>query len=75
MNYDYESHDLLQDAVDKGHIEESSTAHGVAKQCIERGYDSLSGKQRAVYNMQVAPHLANIVNRREIEDRKRGMPD
>lgn len=34
MDYNYESHELLPDAVDEGMIEEGSAAHGVAKQCI-----------------------------------------
>jgi hypothetical protein len=75
MDYDFESHELLQDAVDEGFIDENSTAHGIAKLCIDQGYDSLSDKQKAVYDLQVLPHLKKIGKRREIEDRLRGMPD
>lgn len=75
MDYNYESHELLQDAVDEGMIDEKSAACGVAKQCIDQGYDSLSPAQRAVYDLQVVPHLKKIAERQEIEDRMRGMPD
>lgn len=75
MEYDFESHELLQEAVDDGLIEEKSSAHGVALACIDQGYDALSEKQKAVYDLHVAPHLKKIVERREIQDRVRGMPD
>ena len=75
MDYDFESHELLQDAVDEGLIDEGSASHGVAKQCIDKGYDSLSDKQKAVYDLQVVPHLKKIVERRDVEDRMRGMPE
>lgn len=75
MEYDNESHDLLQAAVDEGYIEEKSTAHGIALKCIDEGYEALSAKQKAVYDLQVLPHLKEIVGRREVEERMRGMPD
>lgn len=75
MEYDFESHELLQEAVDEGVIEEKSTAHGVALACIDQGYSALSEKQKAVYDLQVVPHLTKIVERREVHDRMRGMPD
>lgn len=75
MEYDFEAHELLQSAVDEGLIEDDSIAHGVAKQCIDQGYDSLSAKQKAVYDNQVVPHLTKLVERREVEDRISGMPD
>lgn len=74
MDYDYESHELLQDAVDKGMIEEGSAAHGVAKQCIDRGYESLSPAQKSTYERHVAPHLKTLAKRREVDVQTRGMP-
>lgn len=75
MDYDYELHELLQEAIDEGWIDESSAACGVAKQCVDRGYDSLSNSQKATYDNHVTPHLTRIVQRRELNDRLRGMPD
>jgi hypothetical protein len=75
QDYDYESHELLQDAVDKGMIEEGSAAHGVAKQCIDKGYASLSPAQKATYDRHVAPHLETLAERRDVAERMRGMPD
>lgn len=75
MEFDYEAHELLQEAIDKGMIEEKTAAHGVALQCIEDGYDSLSPKQKAVYDLQVQPHLAKLGEQREVAQRIQGMPD
>lgn len=75
MDYDYESHELLQDAVDEGMIEEGSAANGVAKQCIDSGYESLSPAQKATYDRHVKPQLEKLVERREVDERMRGMPD
>lgn len=74
-DFDYESHDLLQEAVDEGLIEEGSAAHGIAKLCIDVGYDALSAKQKAVYDLQVQPHLAKLGGEREVAQRIQGMPD
>lgn len=45
-HYDYEGHELLQEAVDIGLIEEMTTALGVALQWIDSGYDSLSPAEK-----------------------------
>lgn len=75
MDYDFESHELLQQAIDEGMIDENSPACGVAKQCFDSGYNSLSPAQKATYDNHVVPHLTTIVKRREVQDRMRGMPD
>ena len=75
MDYDQESHELLQDAVDEGMIGEGSAAHGVAKQCIDSGYESLTPAQKATYDRHVTPYLQTLVERREAAERIRGMPD
>lgn len=46
-----------------------------SKQAIEQGYESLSVKQKAVYDLQVVPQLTKIVTEREVQNRMRGMPD
>lgn len=75
MDYDYEAHDLLQEAIDDGSIEEGSAAHGVALQSFDRGYDSLTDLQKAVFDRHVVPHLQKIGDQREVQARMRGMPD
>lgn len=75
MEFDYELHELLQEAVHKGMIEEKTVANGVALQCIADGYDSLSPKQKSVYDLQVQPHLAKLGGQREVAQRIQGMPD
>jgi hypothetical protein len=47
---DFELHDLIEDLVDEGYIEKGTASYGVAQQVIHSGYDSLSPKQRYVYD-------------------------
>jgi hypothetical protein len=56
-------------------IEEGSAAHGVAKQCIDSGYESLTPAQKATYDRHVTPYLQTLVERREVAERIRSMPD
>jgi hypothetical protein len=41
---DLELHDLIEDAVDTGWLEEGTAAYGVAQKVIHDGYESLSPK-------------------------------
>lgn len=54
---DWELLELIRDLVDEGEIEEGTPAYGVAQQVIHSGYESLSAKQRAVYDLNVLPAL------------------
>lgn len=74
-HYDYEGHELLQEAVDSGMIEEGSKAHGIGARCIDMGYESLTSKQQTVYDLHVAPHLVKLEDQREIKRRISGMPE
>lgn len=55
---DLDLHDAIQDIIDEGYLDEESNAYGVAKQVIGRGYDSLTPKQRTLYDRVVVPALA-----------------
>ncbi len=72
---DYELHDLVVNAVRAGLIERGSAAYGVALLCIDRGYESLSAPQKAIYDRHVQPNIERAAHEVEIEDRRRGMPD
>lgn len=48
----------ITDLVDEGYIEDKSPAYGVAQQVIHSGYDSLSQKQRILYDSIVIPALS-----------------
>lgn len=72
---DYDLAVMLDELVDSGVVDCESPAFGVARQCLERGYESLSPAQRAVYDRHIAPHLTKRAERRAVEDRRRGMPD
>lgn len=67
---DFELHDLVSDAVDGGYIEEGTPAYGVAQQAIDQGYESLSDKQRWVYDNHVLPALKALQASREAEARR-----
>jgi hypothetical protein len=54
---DWDLLEFIRDLVEEGEIEEGTSAFGVAQQVIHSGYESLSAKQRAVYDLNVAPAL------------------
>jgi hypothetical protein len=54
---DFALHEEIQDLVDEGEIEEGTPAYGVAQQVIHSGYDSLSPKQRTLYDAVLIPAL------------------
>ena len=54
---DFDLHEAITDLVDEGMLEEGTPAYGVAQQVIDRGYGSLTLKQRAVYDAVVVPAL------------------
>lgn len=66
---DWELSESIQDLVDEGLLEDGTPAHGVAQQVIHSGYDSLSPKQRALYDSVVAPALEK--RHEELENRRR----
>ncbi len=54
---DFELYDAIEDLVAEGEIEENSKAHGIARQVIHQGYDSLSDAQKWIYDREVIPAL------------------
>lgn len=54
---DWETHEAIQDLLDEGLIKEGTTAYGIAQQVIHSGYDSLSSKQKFVYDKEVVSTL------------------
>ena len=75
MESNYAVDELLQEAVDGGYVEEGSAAHGIAKQSNDRGRDSLSPIQKAIYRGKVLPHLKSLQAKKDVAERMRGMPD
>lgn len=72
---DYDLAEMLDELVDSGVLDTSSAAFGVAKQCLDRGYESLTPAQRSVYDSRVAPHMAQVSERRSVAERLRRAPD
>jgi hypothetical protein len=64
---DFELHDLIEDAVDAGWLEEGTAAYGVAQKVIHDGYDSLSPKQRHVYDTYVVTALEKRQEELEVQ--------
>jgi hypothetical protein len=54
---DFDLHEAIQDLLDEGMLEEGTPAYGIAQQVIHTGYDSLSPKQRTLYDAVVVPAL------------------
>jgi hypothetical protein len=62
-SFDALLHEEIEDLVAEGELEEGTPAYGIAQRVINLGYDSLSPKQRWVYDTFVIPAL----DRREKE--------
>jgi hypothetical protein len=54
---DWQFNEEIQDLVDNGELEEGTPAYGIAQRVIHQGYDSLSPKQRWVFDTILAPAL------------------
>ena len=72
--FDDELLDDIKELVSQGRLEEGTAAHGIALKVVDDGYDSLSDKQRAVYDEHIVPLLTRLHERREW-DRKFGNDD
>jgi hypothetical protein len=56
-DYDVDLYEAVRDLVDEDLLEEGTPAYGIAQQVVHLGYDSLSPKQRTLYNAVVIPAL------------------
>jgi len=54
---DCELYENIQHILDEGVLEEKTAAYGIAQQVIHRGYNSLTPKQRTLYDKVVVPAL------------------
>jgi hypothetical protein len=54
---DFELYEAIVDLVDEGYLEEGAPPYGIAQQVIHNGYESLSPKQRYIYDTVVVPAL------------------
>lgn len=61
-DFDAELLELLQEAIDSGALDEEAdrNAIGVARQVVDMGYDSLTPKQKGLYNAKVAPAIKAV---------------
>jgi hypothetical protein len=64
---DYELYDAIEDAVDAGWLEEGTPAYGIAQKVIYEGYESLSPKQRYVYDTYVVTALEKREEELEVQ--------
>jgi hypothetical protein len=67
--------DAVQDLVDEGYIENPSKEYGVAQHVIHHGEDSLTPKQRVVWEKGVVPALKKRGEELKVLDRTRNAPD
>ncbi len=72
---DFQFHDAIEDLVDEGLIEDRSKEYGVAQQVIHSGYDSLSIKQRVLYNAVIVPALTERANEIRVSEIVSSMPE
>ena len=67
---DFELYEAVSDAVDEGYLEEGTPAYGIAQQVVDQGYDSLSDKQKWVYDNKVLPALKGAQEYHDAERRR-----
>lgn len=72
---DFELHDAIQDLVDEGLLEEGTPAYGIAQQVITQGWNSLSDRQRWVYEKHVEPLLKKRGKELRIQEIINSNPD
>ena len=72
---DDELSEMLDELVAAGTIDNKSTAFGVARQCLDRGYETLTLAQRGVFDSFIAPPMARLAEARAVALRIRSMPD
>lgn len=56
-DYDVDLYEAVEDLIAEGVLQREDDACGVARQVIDRGYDSLTPKQRTLYDAVVIPAL------------------
>ena len=61
-DYDAELFDMLQEAINSGELDEEAdrNAIGVARQVLDMGYDSLSPKQKGLYDAKIVPAIKSV---------------
>ena len=52
---DFELHEQVEQLVDEGMLEKGTAGYGIAQQVIHQGLESLSSKQRWVWDQIVSP--------------------
>jgi hypothetical protein len=52
---DHDLYEMIEELEGRGDLEAGTPAYGIAQQVIHQGYDSLTDKQRFVYDRDIAP--------------------
>ncbi len=65
----------IDDLVDEGHLQEASPAYGVAQRVVHFGYESLSNKQRFVYDRDVVPMLVERAKEIKVIEKMNSNPE
>jgi hypothetical protein len=68
---DFDLYQGLQEALARGYLNEDvhKSEIGIAKQVIDRGIESLSSKQRFLYDKTILPALVASANDAEVEEK------
>jgi hypothetical protein len=67
---DFELYEMISDAVDEGYIEEATPEYGVAQQVIHQGYDSLTDRQKWVYDNRILSALKRFQGMQDAQRRR-----
>jgi len=67
---DFELYETVSDAVDEGFIEEGTPEYGIAQQVIHQGYESLTDRQKWVFDHKAWRALKGLQENRDAERRR-----
>jgi hypothetical protein len=66
---DFGLHEQVEEAVQKGLLQEGTRAHGIAQQVVHQGFTSLSADQRRFYYREVVPALNEMARWQYVRER------
>lgn len=72
---DWDLHYAVEEAMERGFLEEEALGYRIAQQVIHSGYESLSAKQRWVYDREVGPALEWSAREAKQDEMRARYPD
>jgi len=72
---DFDLYHAVEQLIEEGDIQPDAPAYGIAQQVIHQGYDSLSDRQRFLYERDISPALIKRAKQNRINEIMNSAPD